>query len=169
MTTSRHTVGTLVAAVSPDDLANGIRRLYWADQEDDLEAYLDLHQRLRAMKHAPSTMCCVLSREWSDDNPPEQIIHVSGMELGDDTHYGIGFVPWAEWLSMEVRSAPELELSDADMLANILYEMSFYGWEQDEIGDIKDEIVERKEEVDRMIEEGRIDELQSVDFGKSDS
>ena len=167
MSAVRHTVGTLVAAVSADDLADGIRRLYWANQEDDLDAYMEMRERLIAMKPVPTTMSCGLSREWSDDDPPEPIIDVHGYEMGDDQRYAIGFVPWATWLSMDVRIDPELELSDADVLANILYEMSFYGWGDQGIGDVKDEIIERKEEVDRMIEEGRVDELPVVDLRKT--
>ena len=158
MSDIRHTVSTLVAAVSPDDLAGGIRRLYWANQEDDLDAYLALQARLKEMKSAPTTMSCVLSREWSDDDPPESIIHVHGQEMGDEQNYAIGFEPRANWLGMEVRSDPELELSDADLLASILCEMSFYGFDEQDVGDVKDELMERKDEVDRMIEEGRIDE-----------
>ena len=168
MTTIRHTVGTLVATVSPDDLAAAICRLYWADQDKEVDAYIEMQTQLQGMKAAPSTMTCELSREWSDDNPPEAIVHVHGYELGDETRYAIGFVPWPEWLSMDVRAEPSLELSDADMLANIFYEMSFYGWEPGDISDVKDEIMERKEEVDRMIEEGRIGELRAVDLPNTD-
>ena len=161
---TRHTVATLVAAVSPEDLAAGICRLYWADQDKDLDAYLEMQTQLRAMKSAPTTMSCVLSREWSDDNPPEPIIDVHGYEMGDEQAYAIGFEPWPVWLGMEVKAAPELDLSDADMLANILYEMSFYGFDPDEVSETKDEmIMRRKDEVDQMIEDGRVDELPTID------
>ena len=164
-----HTVATLVAAVSPDELAGAIRRLYWADQEKDLDAYLELHAQLRAMQAAPTTMACELSSGWSDDDPPDAIIHVHGYELGDEQCYAIGFEPWANWLGMEVRAEPGLVLSDADTLANILYEMSFYGFDQAEISATKDEILERCEEVDQMIEEGRLDELTVIEVQKPES
>lgn len=155
---ARHTVATLVATVSDCDLIAALDRMYF-DEAGHEGAYLEMRQKLRGVVAEPSAMDCVLSRRWSLDDPPEPVVDVSGREMGDPERYAIEYEPWPRWLGMAVHVAPELELSDADMLANILYEMSWAGFDEADIAAQKDEIMERKEEVDRLIDEGRIDEL----------
>ncbi len=70
-------------------------------------------------------MTCRLKRAYSEDEKPQAIIIVVGVKDGDPTEWAIEFRPWAEWLSMVVDCPPELELSDAQILANIFYEMTF--------------------------------------------
>ncbi len=74
-TTARHTVATLVASVADDDLVTALGRLYYEDQEKQADAYLEMRAQLRAMKAEPTAMDCLLSRSWSEDDPP-QPVHV---------------------------------------------------------------------------------------------
>lgn len=148
-TEARHTVATLVAAVPDSDLVAALGRLYWADQDKQSDAYLEVLAKLRTMTPQPSTMDCVLARAMSEDDPPEPLVHVYGVQMGDSQRWGLDFRPWAEWLGMAVKAEPELELSDADMLANILYEMTFVGWDDEEIQAEFGKLKEAVEEIDR--------------------
>lgn len=163
----RHTVATLVASVSDDDLVAALSRLYWADQDKQAASYLEVLARLRTMMPASTTMSCVLAREWSDDNPPEPLIHIVGREMGDDTRWAIEFRPWAEWLGMAVEADPALELSEADMLANILYEMTFVGWDDEEIAEQWQVVIDAHDDAlahpERLIEVKPEDDLMKND------
>ena len=150
-TTARHTVATLVASVSDADLMAALGSMYFKDQADP--AYLEMREKLRSITATPSTMDCHLVRDWSLDDPPEPVVHVYGKTMGDPERYAIEYEPWADWLGMAVHVEPDLELSDADMLANILYEMSWAGFDQETIADQKNEIMEAAEEVRVMLEE----------------
>jgi hypothetical protein len=134
------TVATLVATVTDDDLRAAARRLYYS--VDDFAPYLEMRGQLRAMAAAPSITDCALSRRWSGDEPPQSTVDVSGTVMGDSELYAIEFTPWPEWLGVAVYADLAMELAPADMLMNILWEMSFLGFDEDEISSIKDELGE---------------------------
>lgn len=140
---ARHTVATLVASVSDADLVAALHRLYYKGQAEQADGYLEVLAKLRAMKPEPTTMDCVLVREKS-------AIHVHGVEMGDPTHWAIEYVSWPHWLGMAVHLHQGLELSEADMLANILYEMTWAGFDEDEIAAQRAEIDSTVESIDGM-------------------
>lgn len=146
--TARHTVATLVESVSDDDLVAALGRLHYKDQDKQSEAYLGMRAKLREMKAEPTAMDCVLSRCWSMDDPPEPVVDVSGVRMGDPKSYAIAYEPWSQWLGMAVKAEPGLELSDSDMLANILYEMSWAGFDEEEIAERKTKILDAANEID---------------------
>lgn len=92
-------------------------------------------------------------------------IHVSGINpsspddgygsSGEDISWSLGFTPWDEWLAMDVEV---YDFNDNEMntfpkvLAHILWEMSWYGFDQDEIKNELDEIKSRMDELDEILE-----------------
>ena len=158
MTDVKHTVASLVASVSDDDLVKAIECMYY-EQEGQEQDYVDMRNCLRAITPKPTTMNCFLSRHWTEDDIPKQCIHVNGREMGSKTNLAIEYVPWNEWLNIAVFVEPGLKLTDADMLANILYEMTFAGWDEEEIADEKaaieeliDAIQEPMADLDKFLE-----------------
>jgi hypothetical protein len=152
---ARHTVETLVASVSDDDLVAALGRMYEADQQEQASAYLEMLAALRTMAPEPTIFDCLLTRVWSRDDPPEPSVDVSGVIMGDRERYAIEYQPWREWLGMAVTVEPNLELSPADMLANILYEMSWAGFDEEEIAAQMASILESAEEVKDLMDAER--------------
>ena len=138
---ARHTIATLVASVTDAELVAALHRLYYKGQAEQAQGYLEVLAKLRAMKSEPTTMDCVLARE-------DEAVHVYGVEMGDPTHWAIEYVPWSRWLGMAVHLERGLELTDADILANILYEMTWAGFDEDEIAEQRDGIMEAVESID---------------------
>ena len=75
--------------------------------------------------------------------------------LNSEVTWGLEFNKWEEWIGMEIDSntANNIELRRADIVAHILYEMTFVGYDEEEIQDKADELKERVEEVKNMSEE----------------
>ena len=65
--------------------------------------------------------------------PPDKYFIVDGIKNGEEVFYGLEFTPWEEWLGMEIsfsKSALEQAKSDEELLAEILWEMTFCGYNQ---------------------------------------
>lgn len=67
--------------------------------------------------------------------------------------YGLDLVPWNMWLGMEI-DPPALETySEAEIIAHSLWEMTFAGFDQDEIREQAEEMCERIMAFDSLPEE----------------
>lgn len=75
--------------------------------------------------------------------------------LNSEVNWGLEFNPWNEWLGMSIdpETANNIELSKADIVAHALWEMTFCGYEEEEIQDKANELKERVEEVKNMSDE----------------
>lgn len=141
-----HTVGTLLKAVPEDALVEAVARLYHEGDEThrNLTGYREVRAKLLAKTPVAQAMDCVLTPE--DDG-----VDVHGREPDNPTYWAIGFMPWAEWLGMTVVVEGGLVLTEAEQLAHILWEMTFYGWEEEDVEDVKATLDERLEEVERSV------------------
>ena len=72
---------------------------------------------------------------------------VSGQDVEDLEFYAIEFRPWEEWLRMEIDPETLKTLSPLDIICHCLWEMTFIGYEQDEISKQWQEILQAKDEI----------------------
>lgn len=124
------TVASILSTTTDEDILGAIPKLYWRERPDQ---YMPFLKELRSIRPKATEMTCRLKRAYSEDDKPQAIIVVVGVKDGDPTEWAIEFRPWAEWLSMVIDCPPELELSNAQILANIFYEMTFAGFDEEEI------------------------------------
>lgn len=66
-----------------------------------------------------------------DDEKPEKFVDVCIQDTEKDELYSIDFMPWSELIDLEILNC--LDLNNYDLLANILWELTFYGWNPDQI------------------------------------
>lgn len=73
----------------------------------------------------------------------DEYTDVSGVDVikNDGVAYGIEFVPWVEWISMFITQHTLDSLTYEEIAAACLYEMTYYGFEEDTIKKTKDDIV----------------------------
>ncbi len=72
---------------------------------------------------------------------------VSAQDLEDLEFYAIEFRPWEDWLGMEIDPETLKTISSLDIICHCLWEMTFIGYEQDEIQKQWQEILRTKNEV----------------------
>ena len=133
------TIASILATTTDEEIVAVIPTLYWKEEPD---RYVPFLKKLRSTHPKTSEMTCRLKRAYSEDEKPQAIIVVVGIKNGDPTEWAIEFRPWAEWLSMVIDCPPELELTDAQILANIFYEMTFAGFDEEAVEMKLDEIEE---------------------------
>lgn len=131
-------------------------RLYMVD-EVNLENYMSVVRKLSTMKPVESKMrLCV---DWIQDDEKfsfndKGFWSVYGKD-GSEVTWAIEFTKWNELLGMSIdpETANNIELSKADIVAHLLYELTFCGYEEEEIQDKANELNERVEEVKNMSDE----------------
>jgi hypothetical protein len=143
------TVGELIHSLKKDDVLAKLKDLYQGPGEDP-EGYEEVWEKLKGMQLQTTTITVYISQRQSFSNS-NIYIDVSGKEPSEDQLYAIEFVPWPQWLTMEITVAPELEpMSDIEKLAHCLYEMTWAGYSQETIADELEIINDRVEEIKEM-------------------
>ena len=88
--------------------------------------YLTLHELLPQPNH---TMIVIDAHE--EDGVED--VDVYGIKPGFDDAWSLAFTRWERWLGMEIAPSTLQRFSPSEILAHCLYEMSFYGYNQEEI------------------------------------
>jgi hypothetical protein len=72
-----------------------------------------------------------------------------------EASFALDLVPWEEWLGMELDPSTIDAYSGHDIAAHCLWEMTFFGFDQETIKEQRDELRRRAREVDDMTEDER--------------
>jgi len=88
----------------------------------------------------------------------ENLYHHGGNDL---VEFALDFTPWTDWLGMEIDSetANNINLMKSDIIANILWEMTFISFDEEKI---KDEIDEINKIVDNIKKESEDEEETTI-------
>jgi len=110
------------------------------ENTDVAYAVIEKQDRRKEYEDSPEILATI-----GEEETARYWIDVSGLHLGDDTHWAIEFMPWAQWLNLVVK-ADKLELTGDQLLAHIVWEMTFFGFEQEDV-------VEKKADLDLAVRE----------------
>lgn len=114
----------------------------YSDQADSTEGYKKVFGDLQTMEPVNDEMLIVLTEcKYDNDeenNPQSTYVDVSGRKLKSDPSsltdsYAIEFVKWKNWLGMEIAPETADNFTELEIIAHCLYEMTFCGYEQEEI------------------------------------
>lgn len=91
----------------------------------------------------------VVFRGEPDAVNEEPYWHVS-LEDRSGERWSMSFIPWAEYLGLDV-AARGVDLSPEQMLAHILWEITFYGWTSEDVeekgGELREIVDDLKEQL----------------------
>lgn len=113
-----------------------LKELY-PEQKSNLEGYEAVYNKLMIMKPEPSELSICVTNEV-DDFDGEAYVHVSGIYEIPRTEeekwsHAIEFVPWKEWLGMEITQDSLNNFSELEIIAHALFEMTFVGFDEKNI------------------------------------
>jgi hypothetical protein len=157
----------LVSSVDAAGVAAAAMTAYpeYPGREAFEEGYLMVVERLRGMEPVVVKPMTIVVSQVTDEldiaGEPvsETYIDVSGRD-GEGGMWGLCMTPWAEWLGMDVE-IKGIDLTPEQLVAHILYEMTFYGFEEEQVQGFAEELREQAAEVDELlasIPEGATDE-----------
>lgn len=118
---------------------------------------------------SPTNSDITLVVDWAkDDFDQEDYVDVSGYEnhdqdYQDDENHSLAleFTSWDQWLGMNIDEKSIKDFSESELISHCLFEMTFYGFNQEEIQKEADELEKIANEIDHMTEEEKKTKLKS--------
>lgn len=104
--------------------------------------YVGLHEHVhgRLLMLDPEPSDVVIDITQVEDEDGAGAVSVSGIAPGTKERLGLCLTRWEEWLGMEVAPSALDRFPAPEIIAHCLYEMSFHGYEQDEIARFREDL-----------------------------
>lgn len=140
----------------------------YPDQGKNIEAYKDIFQKLREMAPTESDMQIVLEQQFDEETHEESYVHVSGRQpKPDDSNetedFAIEYVPWSEWLGMSIHPDSLIDFNQLEIISHCIYEMTFAGFDEEQIQQQMSDMGKSVEEYKNMTEEEKRANTKSFD------
>lgn len=134
------TLNELVDKVNFSDMWDKFKNIY-PDSENSIDGYRDVYITLKDIEPEEYDLRIVVEYSISDE-----WYYVYGREKNSLENYGLDFIDWEKCLSMEIENKENL--SDEELLVHIMWELTFYGFSQEEVGEEGEKIEKRLESVE---------------------
>ena len=121
----------------------------YPDQKDSLQSYEEVYEKLKFMPEEDSDLSIEIEYQ-TDDFDGAEYVSVSGKyddpKNEEETFsQAIEFEPWKKWLGMNITSESLASFSELEIIAYCLFEMTFVGFEEE---DIQQELIKLEQEME---------------------
>lgn len=145
-------------------------RLY-PDQEILVDDYRNVFEKLKFLVPEEYDMSIVLTEYDCDPDDESEVrtyVDVSGRKKEKDPNsitdsYAIEFVAWDKWLGMDLAPETTIKFSNLEIIAHCLYEMTFIGYNEEEINEQFETINDRVEEYKNLTKEEKEEKTITLD------
>lgn len=117
----------------------------YPDMENSKKGYYKVIDALRNMMPEKSWLEIRVETVF-DDFEGDYYVHVSGYDKEEEEDLAIEYTPWNQWLGMKVLTSSLNEFSKLDILCHCLWEMTWSGFEEEQIQNEFEEITGRMRE-----------------------
>lgn len=138
-------------------------------EKKNISGYETVFNNLKTLGPTETDFSIIVSNE-KDDFDNEEYVHVSGYnnhpEDNEDespNSFALEFTNWTEWLGMDMDEKSLSEFTELEIISHCLYEMTFFGFDQETIQEEMDEMEKEVEEIKNMTEEEKKTKLKSWD------
>jgi hypothetical protein len=111
--------------------------------KEDLSKFENVIKTLRKIEEQkPEENITIIVEDFSKEVEGEvrTWFEVTGFDPENEYYYGISMMPWEKWLGMEINPDSIKKYSLEDLLVHILWEMTYYGFTQEEIEKMKEQL-----------------------------
>lgn len=139
----------------------------YPDEKEKIVGYQKMFNKLQLISPIPTDISIVVKGE-TDDFDNTKYVDVSGKYKNPKTEeeqfsQALEFTPWSEWLAMEIAAESLQNFNELEIIAHCLYEMTFIGFEEEEIQEKIQNIEAEAEKYKNMTEEERKENTISLD------
>ena len=129
----------------------------YTDEDKNLQGYETVFEKLLLMHPEESDMTIVV-KTVKNDFDGEEYVDVSGKykypkNEEEELSHAIEFTPWKQWLDMDISAESLKDFTELEILAHCLYEMTFVGFEEEEIQEEWNDLKKTEEDYNAMTEE----------------
>ncbi|WGF92642.1 DUF6557 family protein [Aequorivita marisscotiae] len=109
----------------------------YPEAKNNLEGYKMVFEKLKEMDPKSIAMAIVISKE-TDIIDGDYFIDVAGIynhpkSLEEKYPQGIEFLPWCQWLGMEISKDSLINFSEPEILVHCFYEMTYVSLSEEDI------------------------------------
>jgi hypothetical protein len=169
------TLAELIRSVSWPEVESLIPR-FPHEPELNVKGYRHVFDELHRLRPAESRMRIVVQEHFDSDFDEAPVLEVLGRNgqlnrdqedvrsassemdeewLDSETDFALSLTPWEEWLGMQIDPNSLARYSEAEIVAQCLWDMTFHGFEQDQVRDTLTDLKRRIGEIDAMTPEER--------------
>src|SRR5690554_5507185 len=109
----------------------------YPDQEENIQSYARIYSLLQEMRRQDSAIEIVIEQEFDEETQELGFGNVYGIdhESKDEITNSVAleFTAWDKWLGMEINELTLREFSELEIISHCLYEMTFVGYDEEEI------------------------------------
>lgn len=141
----------------------------YPNEQKNITAYEQIFNDLQLMEAVAGNISIVVSNEY-DAFDGLEYVDVSGRDNNPQENselltnaLAIEFTPWNEWLGMDIDKNTLQEFTELEIIAHCLYEMTFMGFEEEEIQSEMDKLKGIADEYKNMSEEEKKENTISLD------
>lgn len=123
--------------------------LYKEEIEKSIKPFQMVYDHLKGMKAIPQDEYTLIVEKVADLIDKDITFNdVSAIDEKTKTRVGLDFYEWEHWLACPISEKTLQEYTELDVICHCLWEMTFYGFEEDKIKEIKDELERRVKSID---------------------
>jgi hypothetical protein len=139
----------------------------YPDQEKNLAAYRSIYEDLQHMEPDESEIEIVIEQDYDEESEEYGVGNVYGIDHAstNDVNNGVAleFTKWNKWLGMRIHELTTTTFTELEIIAHCLYEMTFMGYEEDEIQEEFERIKGIAEEYKNLSPEEKKSRTKSLD------
>ena len=160
------TLKKLIQTNSWLSIAAILQELY-PDEANNLSGYKELFEKLLLMDVEDSDISIDVVHQ-KDDFDGEEYVDVSGTYKNPKNEeerfsQAIEFTPWNQWLGMDINPESFVHFSELEIISHCLYEMTFMGFEEEDIQNELGRIESTIEDYKNMTDEEKDAHTTSLD------
>jgi len=131
-------------------------RLY-PEQTENIEGYKKVFEKLHQLEITEDNIKIEIEQDYNDETGDLGAAHVFGTNDSEKNQItnglAIEFVPWTRWLGMNISERTRNEFDELEIIVHCLNEMTYSGFDEQEIESRFSEIIRIVDEYENMSEE----------------
>ncbi len=140
----------------------------YPEQENNISEYKEVFEKLKLMEPVEVAINIIINQHYDDETFEPSIVDVAGINLKpdkDDFNDGLAieYTPWNQWLGMGIDKLTLKEFTELEIIAHCLNEMTYAGFEEEEIQNDFDRIKNVVDEYKNMSDEEKKKNTISLD------
>ena len=109
-----------------------LKKLY-SDLFEDTESYRKVYEKLKQISPQNTDITLVI-RPYADKEGEEITVHdVYGKKPHEEYGLALDFMTWDKWLGFSISEETMSSYNELEIIAHSLYEMTFFGYDEEEI------------------------------------
>lgn len=138
----------------------------YPEQRREMEDFREMYRQLLETESEESPVEIVLEKFFEEDTDEEGYVEVSGIETGEQEEtesLSLEFFPWKEWLGMTISERTLREYDPVEIICHCLVEMTFIGFDEEDIQRQFSLIAKDMEEYDMMSDDEKQAKARSLE------